>query len=1220
MESQITKFLPAALHPDVGFTQPRLQAGGSLREAALYIERPADVEFYQALGSGKLCYILAPRQMGKSSLCSRTARRLRQTGVRCIHLDCLMLGGHESTPDSERWYYSLFKELSAKLEFPSSWLDAFWQRHQRETPAYRWALFLRDQILANVSTRIVLLFDEIDSLLSLRFVADGFFAGVRDAFNARGEHADYRRLNFGFIGVASPGELMSSMAGTPLNVSLSIRLEDFSGEEAYKFVPILSQVSQQPLQLLEEVLSWTSGHPYMTHKICGELANRLGAHPGHVEPIVRELFLDGEDATLKSVEKRFQRCPSGGHGEPDPGVASQLRLYRRVLEGHIVTADRHDPVQNELRLSGMCRWEAERLLVRNRIYASVFSMEWIHSNESKRQLDDRLDAWVYSGKDTKFLLDGTELRSVQLWAKERADLLSEEHQFLQASLESARHRQEQRTRRVVRLAGVFTGALLVLITLLQMHDLKQKITQAKTEAAAEKTKADNVQYRLIKLDIELKQAKAARDADLAAQEIERQKILRILATNKLNHIRTAVGLFGRPPSLAERPIDALEIGLRAIEQTVKAGESLHGTALNDLITVLPLAVYSTRLDHDGEVVATAVSPQGDRIATAGKKVNDGAQVYVWALGPEGSAKLVTQLSGHTGTINALAFSPDGRYLASASDDGTICLRRARDGQLVRTFVVGNVIVNAVAFSPNSLELASGSNDGTASLWSIDSYLPVREFRGHRAAVVAVAFSKDGTRLATASSDMTARVWEISTGRSLAILAGHTKGLVSIGYSHGGGRILTASLDGTVRFWGPNGSGKGTFAQSDSRLTSATFSPDDEEILTTAEDGVASVFNTKTGVLKRRLSGHTSAVRSGVFLGDSRILTASADHTARIWQIGVPQAILQLPIHDGRINSVAFAHGGGERLLTLADQAARLWEPRTGRLLQTLNGHTGKVLAGAFTANGSHFATAGDDDTVRLWDGKSGAPLQRVAGFGTALRSVAISPDAKYVFAADGGSSLVVWPVASPNDRFRFESGAAPILATAVSADGRFLVTGHSDRMARLWELKLPSGMSTSQAPTWQNILTYREHEREVRAVAFSPNGWNVITGSGDWQARIFSRAGEFRATLSHHSEPISAVSYSPDDRLVVTASEDRSACLWRASTGERVLAMKYDRAAATTASFSSDSARVAIGYEDGAVRIYPTAAEQYVGYACKILNEYPEKFKRVRNLCQNFLD
>lgn len=1194
-------------------TLPRLQAGGSLRESALYIERPADRELYSALREGKICYILAPRQMGKSSLCSRTARRLRDLGMHCIHLDCLMLGGQESAPDPERWYYSLFKELSAKLDMHPGRLEAFWQRHLRETPAYRWALFLREEILAYTGSKVVLLFDEIDSILSLRFVADGFLAGVRDAVNARAEDKEYQRLSFGFIGVASAGDLLTGVKNTPFNVGYSVRLEDFSAEQAQKFVPILAQVSVQPIQLLDSVLAWTSGHPYMTHKICEELARNVLPSPERVEAVVRELFLDGEDATLKSVEKRFRARPQSDDRSTEQRVAAHLRLYRRLLEGYPVRADREDPIQNELRLFGLCRWEGERLVVRNRIYATVFNRQWLQANEVKRHLDGYLDQWIQSGKRHEYLLSGGKLREAQSWAKGRADLLPEENQFLQASLEAARHAQELLAKKVLWFAAACIVGIVSIGTISHYREanraLKAELQQQREAEHHRKELAEKEGEKRQSEERELASKYAEMESRLRAAEAEAETQR---ARSVTTHLIDAVSKTGSPMAMAARPsgyISGLYQSMVQLQKMDIAGIPPTASMLDELVAVSSNPVYSTRLLYDGEVLTVAVSPKRDRIASACKAGKSGAQISILDAR---TYKVLMHLQGGKSAGRALAFSPDGKFLASGHEDGTVHLWSANTGKELRVYAAHRGIVNAVAFAPNSLILASGGNDYVARLWHVETPNPLHVYAKHSAAVAAVAFSPDGERLATAGSEGTAYVWSVARQQIVRTLGGHGLGLTSISFD-AKGRILTSSYDGAVNIWRPFDTHPIALPAAGSRPTDADFAPSGRGVLVTDTDGLARVWAASSNGPPLVLAGHTSAINSGAFLNAEQVVTASADHTVRVWDTVQGRIVKDLPINDGELRGLAFSPVG-DILITAAKKATRIWDMHTTQPMK-LEGMSGSALTLAVSPKGKFVAAADDHHMVQVWDIHTGQKLKEYHGRDTDIAQMAFSPNERFLLAADGKSSLLNWDLDS-DYASEVQGQGSDLIALAYSPDGSRLVTGSTDHTAQVWSIHpmfQPSGKTTNQL---KSLATYAAHDDAVSKVAFAPGSWFIVTGSDDGRGRIINRNGSPLCSLVYHKQPITAVGYSQNGRLIVTASEDGSAVLWRADNGNRILEMRLGGSvAATSASFSSDSTKVAVGFSDGRVRIYPAQPEQYREFGCKVLREYPDRYPAISKTC-----
>jgi hypothetical protein len=246
----------------------RFQPGGTLKEGSFYVERAADSELPEALLQGEFCYVLAPRQIGKSSLRVRTAKILQALGVRCASVDLTKIGSQEQNQDA--WFYALAQEVALQLKLLGDPWE-FWQRQKHTTPTHRFAIFLRTEVLAQVKARVVLFIDEIDSVLALPFASDDFFASIRTVYNDRAEDPDLERLTFCLLGVASPADLIRNPTRTPFNIGRGIALEDFLPEEAAAFVAGLKDSGGDPEKLLQAVLSWTDGHPYMTQRICEAL-------------------------------------------------------------------------------------------------------------------------------------------------------------------------------------------------------------------------------------------------------------------------------------------------------------------------------------------------------------------------------------------------------------------------------------------------------------------------------------------------------------------------------------------------------------------------------------------------------------------------------------------------------------------------------------------------------------------------------------------------------------------------------------------------------------------------------------------------------------------------------------------------------------------------------------------------------------------------------------
>ena len=345
---------------------PRYQVGGSLpADSPSYVERKADQQFQEALLAGKFCYVLAARQMGKSSLMVRAKARLKQQSV---HTAVVNL----STPSDDsrdRWYRDVVDQLARSLSLEE--LKPFWQNRSSVGVAMRFV-----DLLAHALTRLkqplVVFLDEVDSMLRLGH-RDDFFAAIRSCFNARAEEGRFRGLTIAVLGVASPNQLIADPERTPFNIGERIELTDFTRDEAAKLLDERLTTPDNFGALLDAVLAWTGGHPYLTHALCAKLASsKQSVDQNVVDSVVEELFLQNRtEANLLWLRERLQ------DNQP------LLAIYRRVLRGKRITYHVRDPLHVDLMLSGITVDRDGALAVRNRIYRTVFDLPWLSQRRSE---------------------------------------------------------------------------------------------------------------------------------------------------------------------------------------------------------------------------------------------------------------------------------------------------------------------------------------------------------------------------------------------------------------------------------------------------------------------------------------------------------------------------------------------------------------------------------------------------------------------------------------------------------------------------------------------------------------------------------------------------------------------------------------------------------------------------------------------------------------------
>jgi hypothetical protein len=333
----------------------------------------------------------------------RTARSLRKQGHHVAILDLAAVGQQLTL---EQWYDGLMVRLGQQLKLEDE-LDAFWCANDRFGPCQRFFAALRRVALpalfpviaegkrssAHPTTaadrsstnrgRLVIFVDELDVVRGLPFSTDEFFAAIRALYNARTEDPLLEQLTFCLLGVATPAELMRDPHTTPFNLGHRIELHDFSREEAaplaHRLVRESSPHGPDPIQILDRILEWTHGHPYLTQRLCEALAIAR-THPGATPPserlvdqLCRDLLLAPRaretDDNLLYVRERIIRT--------ETNLVSLLELYEQVLNGDVVADDQNNELITQLRLAGIVRPETGRLVVRNRIYEHVFDRAWI---------------------------------------------------------------------------------------------------------------------------------------------------------------------------------------------------------------------------------------------------------------------------------------------------------------------------------------------------------------------------------------------------------------------------------------------------------------------------------------------------------------------------------------------------------------------------------------------------------------------------------------------------------------------------------------------------------------------------------------------------------------------------------------------------------------------------------------------------------------------------
>ncbi len=746
------------------------------------------------------------------------------------------------------------------------------------------------------------------------------------------------------------------------------------------------------------------------------------------------------------------------------------------------------------------------------------------------ELQRRAAVWDKQNRPDGLLLRGGELTTGQSWAAVHADELTPiEQEFLAGSikLREMAEREKRRNRLILRL---FIGSVMTTI----VAGILFVVALAANERAIRQTQLAQVRQLI------------AQSSDVLETQPQGSLLL------------------------------ALE-ALRAAQQT-----SALGSAEDALRRAFVNAGGIVLLGHSGRIFATAISLDNRWAVTVGERKAEGVNAILWDLAFPNPAALHTPLNGHDDDIQAVAFSPDSRWLATGSDDGTARLwdLQAAEGPNAASCQMPgrdtSKAIRAIAFSGDSRWLVTGGADGTPRLWDLGTPDPCAspiDLPGHTGSVLAVALSADNRWIATGSSDNAVRVWDVwawskpgSTAPRSAptVLTGHTDSVTRLAFSPDSHWLASGSEDASVRLWDMTAdpiSLTHILPGNEEAVLSLAFSHTGDWLASGGFDQTVRLWNVTfpdPRLASIVLHGHTDQVSAIAFTSDDRwLISTGRDTTTRMWDITArdPEiASVVLRGHEEWIRSAAVSSDNRWLITGSEDGTARLRGitiPDSDAAPIILRGHASIARVVAFTPDGRWLATASGDGTVRLWDVASDDPASgpiALRGHTGSIFTMAISPDGHWL--ASGGQDTIVqlW------DLTTISPGAQPITLTghtktvralSFSNDKRWLVSAGRDTTIRLWNLAGGDGAPPNPAA---NPELLSGHTALIRVTAISSDSHWLISGGDGGQARLWDlTAPDPQATMRElpgHRDAIRAVAFSGDNHWVVTAGDDRVVRMW----------------------------------------------------------------------------
>ncbi|MBG1265090.1 NB-ARC domain-containing protein [Nostoc sp. WHI] len=537
----------------------------------------------------------------------------------------------------------------------------------------------------------------------------------------------------------------------------------------------------------------------------------------------------------------------------------------------------------------------------------------------------------------------------------------------------------------------------------------------------------------------------------------------------------------------------------------------------------------------GGILSMAFSPDGKFLATSDTL----GEIHLWNVL---NSQQFFICKGHTTWTYSVTFSPLGNLLASASQDQTVKLWDVSTGQCLKTLTGHISAVQSVAFSPLGNLLASASYDQTVKLWDVSTGQCLKTLTGHISTVQSVAFSPDNQTLASGSQDCTVKLWDVRDGNCINTLQGHTSWVSSVAFNPQGNILASGSDDHTAKLWNvSNGQCMKTLDEHVSWVSSVTFSPDGQILATGSDDHTVKLWNVSDYECLNTLRGHIDWVSSVTFSSDGQTLaTGSHDQTVKLWNIYTGQDFLTLQGYTNRVLSITFNPKGNILATGNDDHTVKLWDISTGQCLKTLQGHIGRVWSVAFSSQGNILATGSDDHTVKLWDISTGQCLKTLQGHTNRVWLVTFNPLGNLLASGSDDHTAKLWNVSDGNCLNTLQGHTSWVSSVAFSPLGNLLASGSDDHTAKLWNVSDGNCLNTFQG-----------HTSWVSSVAFSPLGNLLASGSHDQTVKLWDiSTGKCLNTLQGHTNWVSSVAFSPDGQILASASHDQTVKLWDISTGK----------------------------------------------------------------------
>jgi WD40 repeat protein len=814
---------------------------------------------------------------------------------------------------------------------------------------------------------------------------------------------------------------------------------------------------------------------------------------------------------------------------------------------------------------------------------------WLEDNREglrlHRQLTDAAQEWSSANWEPDLLYRGVRLAQAREWAKEHPDDMNAlEHEFLDASIdltEQEMHEREAQRQRELEAAQ-------------KLAETEQRRAEEQTRSA----KSLRVRNRAITA-IGVIALVLAISATVFSQKSNANAIVAAQNAQAAFYAQGTAQANAEAAQKAKTEAETQRRISQAREFAMSADNNLNTDPERSILLALQ-SLKATKVDN-------LVLPESANALHRAIAIS----------------RIQKTFPAHDGIIWAMAYSPDGKLLATGGVDKTVRLWYASTYENRLTINAHDSDVDSIAFSPDGTQMATSSDDHTAKLWDVTTGNLLATLRGHTDWVMRVVYSPDGKQLATISADKTIRFWDPATGeflrswndlqdpgfqltysadgkRLLYVDAGqlHNRDIVSGAglftvASDAGISLFALSADGTrlaiiddfIRVLDAvNGHLLYNIAPPANRVEWIGFNPDGSRLAIAGRDRKVTILDAATGVILFQLAGHDQFIFRFAFSPDGkRLASADQNGTVRVWSLEPSQEVLTMPL-EGPGNFALSPDG--IRLASVVTNSLRLFDLRDGKTIFQSKLFDGDLTAIAIRPDGTEIATGGTDQKIRLWNLADGNIRDEIAVTDPKILAIAYSPDGTSLAVAGLNDIVTIYDHDSKQAIRSWNAGLGQISSLSFNSDGSRLGAGTLDaNNAKIFD-----------SNTGKETLTLSGHTNNPVSIAFNTDGTRIVTGGRDSTARLWeATSGRLLLTLNGHTSTVTSAHFSPDGQLIVTSSRDGTIRVWDAVTGKEILTLNIDGATAN-AIFTPDGSHL-ITWDVTGIKVFTLKIAELIQFA-----------------------